>query len=261
LLRNPDVFNDYDYVRIGFGFIKIATNSFYWYVVIVSGLAFTLLFRLRTTISRNYLATGFCLIYLVIGNSLYFFGRSHENNIINISIVLLLLFFLLIDLASRFLGNAPGEPAKRFMHRNLSIIISMVLIAAITVWYGDSITGKVSLQAQNAGKGQLVYPPWVSKQDVVSVIAQVKSITGDNPKVYFVGDGDFVLDYYGGYAPVGYFNPVYAWISMNEFKKFLQGLLDQGYYIVVDNAFAKEVLSSIHISKYRNIKGCVVAWK
>jgi len=53
------------------------------------------------------------------------------------------------------------------------------------------------------------------------------------------------LDYYGGYAPVGYYNPVYAWISKREFNKFLQGLADQGYYLVVDNGLAKEVLSSI----------------
>jgi hypothetical protein len=261
LFRNAHVPGDFSIVSLGIGFIKIAANSFYWYVVAVTGLAFVLLLRLRARVPGNYLAAGFCLIYLAIGNSLYFFGRSHENNIINISAILLLLFFLLLDIAGRFVGNPSGAPAKPFIHRNLAIIIALAFITSITIWYGDSITDKAAIQARNAGKGQFIYPSEVPEQDVLNTIAEVKSVTGDYPRVYFVGDNDFLSNYYGGYAPVGYYNPVYAWISKREFNKFLQGLVDQGYYLVVDNGLAKEVLSSISTSNYRNIRGCVVAWK
>jgi hypothetical protein len=228
LFRNTNVPNDFNYVRIGFDFIKITINSFYWYVVVVSGLSFVLLLRLRAKVPGNYLAAGFCLIYLVIGNSLYFFGRSHENNIINISAILLLLFFLLLDIAGCFLGNPSDEPTKPFIHLNLAIVASLAFITSITIWYGDSITDKAATQARNAGKGQFIYPSEVPEQDVRNTITEVKSVTGDNPKVYFVGDNDFLLNYYGGYAPVGYYNPVYAWISKREFNKFLQGLVDRG---------------------------------
>lgn len=261
LFRNADVQGDFNIVSLVMGFIKIATNSFYWYMVAVSGLSFVLLLRLRDRVLGNYLATGFCLIYLAIGNSLYFFGRSHENNIINISAILLLLFFLLIDLAGYFLVNTSGKLEKPFLYRNLTIIVSLAFIASITIWYGDRITDKAATQARNAGKGQFIYPSEVSEQDVLNTIAEVKSVTGDNPKVYFVGDNDFLLNYYGGYAPVGYYNPVYAWISKREFNKFLQRLVDQGYYLVVDNGLAQEVLSSINIVNYRYLQGCVVAWK
>lgn len=261
LFRNTNVPNDFNYVRIGFDFIRIATHSFYWYVLVMSGLSFLLLLRLRSMVPRNYLATGFCLIYLVIGNSLYFFGRSHENNIINISAILLLLLFLLMDTASRFLANVSGQPAKPFIHRNLAVIVSLLFITSITIWYGGSITEKMATQARNIGKGQFIYPSEVPEQYVQNTIAEVKSITGGNPKVYFVGDNDFLMDYYGGYSPVGYYSPVYAWISKHEFNKFLQRLVDQGYYLVVDNGFAQEVLSPISISNYRNIYGRVVVWK
>jgi hypothetical protein len=261
LFRNPNVQSDFYYTRLGIGFTRIATNSFYWYVVAVVGLSFVLLLKLRSLVPRNYLAAGFLLIYLVIGNSLYFFGRSHENNIINISVILLLLLFILIDIVGHSLINAPDETVKSFIRQNLAIIISFVFIASITMWYGDSITTKGAIQTRNVSKGQFIYPSWVLKQDVLGVIANVKSITGDNPKVHFVGDSDFLLNYYGGYVPVGYYNPVYTWISKREFNKFLQGLVDQGYYLVVDNVFAKEMLLSISISNYRYIRGCVVAWK
>ena len=59
LFRNPNIQGDFDYVRLGIGFIKIATDSFYWYVVAVSGLAFVLLFRLRCQGFRQLPGNGF----------------------------------------------------------------------------------------------------------------------------------------------------------------------------------------------------------
>ena len=261
LFRNANVPNDFNYIRIGFDFIKIAAHSFYWYVVVASGLAFVLLFRLRNKISGNYLAGGFCLIYLTIGNSLYFFGRSHENNIINISAILLLLFFMLIDIAHRFIGNASDEQTKPLIRRNFAMIAALVFIASVTIWYGDSITGKVTTQAHNAANGQFIYPSEVSEQDMLNTIADVKAVTGGNPKVYFVGDNDFLLDYYGGYVPVGYYSPVYAWISRHEFNKFLQGLVNQGYYVVIDNGLVNDVLPYVKFQNYKTIEGRLVAWK
>ena len=260
LFRNPDVPNDYNYVRMGIGFIRILTDSFYWYAVIVSGLSFALLLKLRSKLPVNYLAAGFCLVYLAIGNSLYFFGRSHENALIVLSPVFLLLFFLLLDLAGHFLVIGQDNHSTQFIRRNLAVIVSLAFIVSITIWYGDNIARKAAIQARNAGTGQFIYPSEVPERYVMNTIAQVRSITGDNPKVYFLGDYDFLFDYYGGYAPAGYYNPVYAWISRPEFNKFLQGLVDQGYYLVVDNGIA-DVLAPIRFNNYRNIRGRVVVWK
>jgi hypothetical protein len=260
LFMSPDAHSDFDYVRLGIGFIKIAAESFYWYVVVVSGLTFALLIRLRNKVSANYLATALFLIYLVIGNSLYFFGRSHENNIVGISIILLLLFFLLLDLVGYALGNARDKPAKQFIHRHLTMIVSVALIVAISVWYGGSITAKVATQASNIGKGQFIYPPIVAERNVMRTIAEIKSVTGNNPKVYFVDDNDFLLNYYGGYTPVGYYNPVKAWVFKPALSYFLQGLVDQGYYVVV-NIGIDGVLPSIKYSNYRSVGKRWVVWK
>lgn len=260
IFRNANVPNDFNYIRIGFDFIKIMPHSFYWYVLVVTGLSFALLLKLRSMVSSRYLATGFCLIYLVIGNSLYFFGRSHENNIINISAILLLLLFLLVDMVGFFLVNTSNQRTKPFIHRNLAMIVSLAIITSTAIWYGDSITGKVATQARNAGKGQFIYPSDVPEQYVQNTIAEVKSVTGNNPKVYFVGDNDFLFDYYGRYSPVGYYSPVYTWISKSEFNKFMQGLIDQGYYLVVDNGII-DMLSPIRFSNSRSIGGRWVVWK
>ena len=262
LFRNVSVSSDFNFESLGISFTKIAANSFYWYAVVVAGLLFTLLLRLRAVVSGNYLAAGIGLVYLVIGNSLYFFGRSHENNIINISAILLLLFFLLLDVAGRFLAEVQGATTRPpFIHRNLTIIVALAFITSITIWYGDSITDKAAIQARNAAKGQFIYPSEVSEQEILHMLAEVRTVAGVNPKVYFIGDNDFLLNYYGGYAPVGYYNPVYAWISRHAFNKFLQGLVDQGYYLVIDNGLAQEVLPFISITNYRYLHGCVAVWK
>jgi hypothetical protein len=261
LFRNTNVQSDFYYQRLGIGFIKIATNSFYWYVVVMSGLSFVLLLKLRSRVSDNYLATGFCLMYLSIGNSLYFFGRSHENAIINISAILLLQFFLLLDLVDHFLGTEHDKPAKPFIHRNLVTIVAIAFIGAMTIWYGDSIIRKVSIQMSNVSKGQLILPSRIPEQYVLNVITDVKTVTGNNPKVYFVDEMDFLLNYYGSYAPVGYYNPMRAWISKRQFNTFLQGLVDQGYYLVVASAFVEEVLPSVTFGNYKIVGSRLIVWK
>lgn len=263
LFMNTNDQVDFDYVRLGIGFFRITASSFYWYVVVVLGLTFVFLLKLRSRISSNYLATGFCLIYLAIGNSLYFFGGSRENAIVVLSAILLPLFFLLLDLAGHALVNDSDKPAKSFIRRNLAIIVSLAFITSIATWYGDSITAKATTQAHNAGKGQFIYPPVVSesKQYLMRVISEVKSVTGDNPKVYFVDANDFLLDYYGNYAPVGYYNPVYSWISKRAFNKFLQGLMDQGYYLVINNTLVEYMPLSFKSYNHKIIRRRLVVWK
>lgn len=261
IFKNADGQSGFYYQRLGIGFSRIATDSFYWYAVVMSGLSFALLLRLRARVPDNYLAAGFCLIYLTIGNSLYFFGRSHENNIINISAILLLLFFLLLDMISHSLADASDKPAQPFVCRNLAVVVSLAFTASIAIWYGDSIANKAAIQARNVSQGQFVYPAPYSKQNTMSFIAEIKSATGDNPKVYFVSIYDFLFNYYGGYAPVGYYNPLVSWISRREFDQFLQGLMDHGYYLVIDKKLIKDVRLPIGTYHYQNIRGSLVVWK
>ena len=261
LCNNESVQSDFSIVSLGIGFVKISTQSFYWYVLVILSLSFTLLFKLRFKVTSNYLATGFCLIYLSIGNSLYFFGRSHENNIINMSVILLVLFFFLIDVAGRTFSDITGKLTSSFAHRNSVIIVVLIFIASITIWYGNTIADKGAIQASNAAKGQLIYSSTVSEINVFNDLYEVKAVTRNASKVYFIGDNDLLFNYYGGYAPVGYYSPVYAWISKPAFNKFLQGLLDQGYYVVIDTGLIGEVLPFIKFTNRRKMAKFSVVWK
>jgi hypothetical protein len=58
LFRNANLSSDFSLVNLKIGFIRIASTSFYWYVVALSGLAFMLLLKLRNKLPANYLVAG-----------------------------------------------------------------------------------------------------------------------------------------------------------------------------------------------------------
>ena len=233
LFRN-DVYGNYSsyYQKIGIGFIKIATDSFYWYVPAVVSTVTILLFKLRNSVSSSYLNTGLLLTYCSIGNSIYFFGRSHEHNILNVSIVLIFLFFFMLDLISRALsefGRKEGGPS--FLHRYGIVCVASAFIIVVIVSYSRNILKKSYAQVTNITEGQLIYKHEVDK-DFYRYMDIIKIATKKSPKVYFIQEVDFYSYYYGGYAPVGYCNPFTSWIFTKDLNHFLQGLLDNGYYLV-----------------------------
>src|SRR6185369_1445211 len=151
LFRNSEYPNYSGYYqKIGIGFTKIAANSFYWYVPAMISMVTILLFRLRTTVSSTYLTSGFLLTYCAIGNSIYFFGRSHEHNILNIAIVLLFLLFFMLDLISRLLNEGTGDSKPiSYLRRNCAACAGALVIMAITVSYAHNIAGKAVTQVKN----------------------------------------------------------------------------------------------------------------
>lgn len=245
-------YSDY-YQKIGIGFMKIARNSFYWYIPPMLSIVIILLFRMRKHITPSYLATGFLLTYCVIGNSTYFFGRSHEHNIINISIALIFSFFLMLDLITRFLNEGARSS---FLRRHAGISVAVAFIAVMIVSYSQNILTKSVTQIKNAGNAQLIYPPNLDMSFLKNYINTIRTVTGNSSKVYFISNADFELYYYGGYAPVGYCNPFQTWIFTKDIIHFLQELLDKGYYLV-SSAEMQYLLTNLHYN-YNTLAGDIV---
>lgn len=249
------------YQKLGIGFIQIAANSFYWLVPPVISIVLILLFRLRRSVSAKYMSTGFLLVFCAIGNSIYFFGRSHEHNIINISISLLFVFFLLLDLIERFQNDGNVKTVFiSFLRRYVVNGTSIVLIAAIIVCYSQSIAKKSGVQIRNIGKGQLIYPSKTDLSAMYEYFSAIRAITGNSNKVYFINSSDFAFYYYGGFTPVGFCNPFLTWIFASDLNRFLQGLLDDGYYLVTSGEM-KYQLTNLRYNNVNNIGSSVVVAK
>lgn len=234
------------YQKLSIGFLHISPNSFYWYAPALFSMVIVLLLRTRQLVSPIYLATGLMLTYCAIGNSIYFFGRSHEHNILNIAIVLLFLLFFLLDLISRFLDkNAENGVPMPLTRGNGIIVIAAVILSVMVVFYTGNILDKTGTQFINVRKRQLIYPHDFMENPLLCDINAIRNVTHNSSRVYFVSGFDFDCYYYGGYTPIGYCNPFKTWIFSSELNRFLQGLLDNGYYLVCSTEM-KYLLADLH---------------
>lgn len=262
LFHNPEYPNYSGYYqKLGIGFIQISRTSFYWYILAMISTVIILLFKLRNSVPPAYLICGFLLTYCAIGNSIYFFGRSHEHNILNISIVLLFLCFFLLDLVSRLLHEDSADNGSfSVLRRNVSICAALVIVLASIISYSDVISEKGSLQLAQISKGRTIFPLGYSRQAYTDVFNRIRLLTNNSSRVYFVGGPDFDFYYYGGYAPVGYCNPFPTWIFNKDLTRFLQGLLDNGYYLVCNNTM-KYLLTNLQYNDVNSIGSSVVVSK
>jgi hypothetical protein len=248
------------YLKTGFGFIQIDKHSFYWQAIILICFTWLLLFRLRESIPERYLYSGFLIIYLGIGNSIYFFGRSHENNIINISACLIFVFFMMLDLVKCHI-NLFNKNSNHITN-NIQIVVATLFIVSILIFYNEIITSKSMTQFANAKVSRTIYPPDDSLQMIRNSVSTIRAVTHDSPKVYFISFIDFLYYYSGGYTPEGYFSPFQTWISVNEQARFLQNLVNDGYYLVIDDvSLINDLLPLIPYNKSIVRDGLLFIWQ
>jgi hypothetical protein len=213
------------YRRVGIGFMRTDPHSFYWYVLVMLALAFALLIRRRAQLGEKYFHGGLFLILLAVGNSLYFFGRSDEHNIIDISASLLFVLFLLLDLVF----SEGGGPARSRGRKILVTTLAVSLVLGIAFCYSGRIKVKVVTQYQNLMRGQLIYPLPIQVGPNVLL-----PVVGDSQKVYFMtGCDDFYYYYYWNYVPQGHFLPYCSWVYERDLVNFVQGLIYDHYYVAI----------------------------
>jgi hypothetical protein len=150
-------------------------------------------------------------------------------------VVLLLLFFLLLDLVSQIVdevGAGTTVPKANLLRRYGVHGAAALLIALVTLFYSPSMALKAQIQLDNLSQGKAFFPAFVVKEDFYPYIGRIREATGQSDKVYYLAESDFGFYYNGGYAPVGYCNPFLTWVFMKDLHGFLQKLLDQGYYLV-----------------------------
>lgn len=225
----------FDYLKMNIGFMKVSPQSFFWYVPVVIGILFLLLLRIREYLPKNYYSASLLLIYLTIGNLIYFFGRSHEYNIINLSIVLLMVFFLTLDAFGRYLFVISVNNKSLFYWNGVPVLISLLFTISIIFWYGDNISKKITIQANIVSHEVKLQQPY-SRESIMSLLAEIRLVSGDSKRLYFATKTpeDFLYYYYGGFEPAGYYNPFFTWTSVDDLNKFLNNLVGNGYFIFVD---------------------------
>jgi hypothetical protein len=255
------------YRKLGIGFLPIKKISFYWNYPIVLSSIFVFLMYLRKRLGEKYTTTTLFLLVLTITNSMYFFGRSHENNILNILGILVLTLYTLFDLlifqasdevvvtgppaiaantSTKNQSNSQNKDTKKttvkktetkrsyFNMRMAYLSLPVLFIFGMSYYYSERIYHKAEAQYNNLLESTYVYP-FVAQLETMDTAA-VRQITSNSPKVYFMDQmNDLYFYYYGKYVPQGYYSPFCAFVYKKDIITFVQGLLDSGYYIVFNN--------------------------
>jgi hypothetical protein len=141
--------------------------SFYWWTAPLLAVAAALAFRSRQFLPEKRAQAAMFAVALAIGNSTYFFGRSHENNLINVSASLLLCFFLGVDLAVFTLDSQRA--------RMLVLAVPWCALALIAFSYPGRIYARVGDQVAAV---TLVPRPRESPQPIVC--AQIHAVVPDH---------------------------------------------------------------------------------
>ena len=107
---------------LGVGMTRIEPTSFYWWLLPLTGAAGWLAFSRRASLPPRRAEAAILAVALLVANSIYFFGRSHEHNLINTGATFLFSLFLALDLAwpaagfrsaGVALGLSPGALSRR----------------------------------------------------------------------------------------------------------------------------------------------------
>ncbi len=246
----------------------VGAQSFYWHLPTIFSMTVVMLIAKRRALSKQYLTTALLTVFLAAGNLLYFLGRSHENNIVNVSGCLFLVFFILLDLLT-LNENAKmptteqrnAQPWNAVNARLLFIaLVPYILILGLTYYYERNLI-LMNLRKSEIFTASLLnregsfYPEMVGTIPDANELASIREVTNNSDHVYFGFREDFLLYYEGGHKLVGYFNPHDSWYFRKDYIAFTQDLLNKGYYVVFRNDHSKfRAARGYPAFKYKQLK-------
>jgi hypothetical protein len=216
------------YRRLGIGMLRISPDSFYWWIAPALAATAWLIFSLRGVIGQRRTSASLFLLALGIGNSIYFFGRSHEQNLLNISAPLLFCVFLGMDLA--IVAWSVGPVWARWMVR----AAPWLTLGFIGFFYAGRLVAKVHTQFDSV-TGRLAL---VDNDHIPPIVCEEIAGVAKDSRVFVYDSADYWFYEKCGYVPQGYIQPILLQPLRASLIAQLDQLLNTGYKIIVPKAHA-----------------------
>jgi hypothetical protein len=241
------------YRRLGVGMLPVKQDSFYWWLLPLTGAVGWLAFSRRGLRSEKRDQARIFAVALIFINSIYFFGRSHEHNLVNLGTSFLFLFVLGVDLVWSARDDDPALFCAIFR------LAPWLLVAVCAYYYSARVIHKLDAQWELVGRQRPL--PYALATDYSPVIdcVEIDRAAGDR-RVYFFSQYDFWFYQRCGYLPEGYTQPLGLAILLDPYAEEVDHLLDRGYKVVVPrhprdwSSMFPEVLSRLHATDVTETK-------
>lgn len=217
------------YERVQLGLMPITWNSPFW--LIFAGLPICAFWLRKHPLKL--LLLGLTLVQLV-----YFYGRSHDHNLLNISGILVLLFFVSVDSFS-----------KIYTKRVLPIVLSLVLLVVCTTLFSSHIADKLE-RAKNHLLSGRVFPVSDYELSVIKNKDMLSSVYPKNSKILIISQFDSFLNYHWGIKQLGKVVPFSINLYVDKTAQFLVDNLNQGVKVVVWEQEMIELLKQLNASQW-----------
>ncbi len=213
------------YRQLGVGMLRVDAKSFYWWLLPMTGAVGWLAFSARGTRAPRRAQAAIFTVALVAANSIYFFGRSHEHNLLNISISLLFCAYLGLDLA---------WPAAADDSRVVRALFHLAPVAIVVVTaYSYSARAFEKLKAQVSHVASNVPTPPSGNEAIPDVHCDEIARVATDGRVYVFSGFDYWYYDRCHYVPRGYFQPMFLAILQHSLIDDVTGLVNEGYKVFV----------------------------
>lgn len=221
------------YARLLISFIPTSYTSYLWIVLAFLPIALYS-FLLEPDARVKQVLFLFFAITLIQLN--YFYGRSHEHNLLNLSGLLVFLFFFTLDRLRRV-----------FSLRYSPVLLGVGFIVLGSVFFSGEANRKLTRAWARLATLNFSYTNTADSR--AEEFAKVR-LRYRTQKVYLLSDIDSYVYYRNNIHPPGYFNPFWANVLLDDTVGFLLDLVDQGYTLVFwkDERFILDFLEKLNQS-------------
>ncbi len=221
------------YQGLRIGFLPISEHSLFWPIAFV--LAFYIYFALKESDNHRLLVNIFMLA-IAVCQLVYFFGRSHEHNLLNMSGIWLLILFFCFD-----------RMIKLFSIKKVVFALAVGIIIFFSLFFGDQISYKFQTVSTHLSRGEFLEMHPLDKQ-IDQNLKIFSTVYQSNEKIFLMSNFDSYFNYRFGLKQVGFFCPFRSNVYVKDTIEFLRTLDENGYKIV----FLERDINSLKLDALAN---------
>jgi len=224
------------YQQTRMGLMPISPQSMFWIIAAILPI-YLYLTLVGTDLKLKRL--GLFLIGLTLLQLVYFYGRSHEHNLLNLSGILLLVLFMCLD------------KVKPYFAKIGIYVTAAIIIILPSLVFARNIQAKFNLATSRLS--HLV----LAEEDSIDIVADKNPnlFKPSNLKIILISAIDSYMNYRYHLKQTGYFSPFFANIYLDNTVKFLADSINYGYTVVFPSLDTEINISEFNKSNYLHEHG------